>query len=291
MRHNITLVSNVLNNNFTSTSNTIAQFKTYLNPKLCLSGSHWFVGIKEILYTKSWYNITQTHKIILYNEAGEILNEFNPIYDNLHIIAGYYDTPKKLVDEINLQLRRIIDLRKIPIVHYNEINNLIHIECGLKDNLKVFPYFGEEIASLLGLKEKSNQYYYETGRNIDNIATTIINNDIMQNNDIIYAQYPVEITRGYHALFVYTNIVYPSRIGDTSSQFLQAVENPKKTKFSENYFRNYDRPQYKKVLYNEIDNIEISIKDDNAELIPFKFGRVLLTLTFKEIYKKDYERY
>jgi len=36
-------------------------------------------------------------------------------------------------------------------------------------------------------------------------------------------------------------------------------------------------------MFNEFETIEISIKDDEGQVIPFKSGRIILTLHFKKL--------
>ncbi len=84
-------------------------------------------------------------------------------------------------------------------------------------------------------------------------------------------------------MYVYSNIVYPSHIGDTFSQILRVVEVPNEKKFGDDVVIRYENPQYRNVLFDEISNIEINIKDDSNEIIPFKFGRIRIDLHFKKL--------
>ncbi len=61
------------------------------------------------------------------------------------------------------------------------------------------------------------------------------------------------------------------------------VEVPRKTKFGEQCVIKYENPQYRPVLENEFEFIEMSIKDDTGELIPFEFGRAIVTLHFEKL--------
>jgi hypothetical protein len=64
---------------------------------------------------------------------------------------------------------------------------------------------------------------------------------------------------------------------------LRVVEVPRKAKFGEQCVIKYENLQYRPILINEFESIAISIKDDGRELIPFKFGHVIVTLHFKKL--------
>jgi hypothetical protein len=65
MSEYVTLVSNVkLASQYGG--NTIAEFRTQLGHKFSLVGD-WVVGVVEVSYTKSWYNVLFPHKITLTN--------------------------------------------------------------------------------------------------------------------------------------------------------------------------------------------------------------------------------
>jgi hypothetical protein len=86
---------------------SIAEFGTQLGRIFSLVGD-WVVGVAEVSYTKSWYNVLFPHKIILFDEMGTVYNdgftETNDIInisEELHVSSGYYESARKLVDEIN----------------------------------------------------------------------------------------------------------------------------------------------------------------------------------------------
>jgi hypothetical protein len=103
--------------------NTIAEFQTQLGRKFSLVGN-LVVGITEVSYTKSWYNVLFPHKIILFDEMATIyddpdLTETNNIEiksEKLYVASGYYESAKKLVDEINAILAKITMCKQAFII-------------------------------------------------------------------------------------------------------------------------------------------------------------------------------
>jgi hypothetical protein len=106
--------------------NTIAEFRTKLARSVKLEGN-WVVGISEITYTRSWFNVLHNHKVILFDEMGQsygstdsndINNTLDTRTDELFITAGLYETPQRLVGEINGILQRVTSI-KPPKLYYN----------------------------------------------------------------------------------------------------------------------------------------------------------------------------
>ena len=155
------LSSNVDSYKAFGTTNKISEFKTKLGRNIFLDGG-WQVGLADISYTKSWFNILKSHKISLFDDYGkEYMN--NPNDKKFVITAGYYETPQKLIDEINRLLSQY-KIMKVPFLVYNEINNSCQIKAGkieeelgkVKDIKIVFPYFGKEIEDVFGLNRSKN---------------------------------------------------------------------------------------------------------------------------------------
>ena len=84
-------------------------------------------------------------------------------------------------------------------------------------------------------------------------------NENIYSKELFSAYHPVEITSGYDALFIYSDIVYPSLIGDTCAPIMRVVNIPRKYKFGENIHINYDNVHYRPIMINNFETIEISI--------------------------------
>ena len=279
----LTLSSNVDSFKVFGLANKISEFKTKLGRNIDLD-SNWSVGLAEITYTKSWYNILESHKVSLFDELGKIYTATNDIDDDKFTISsGFYETTQKLINEINRILGSFTSI-KAPKLHYNEINNCVTVEAGkIEKAIKIYPYFGTEIEDILGLRDRDiKRTYYNHISNESGIAEYVFKGDDIYRQDKFRAFHPVEINGGYHSLYLYTDIVYPSLVGDSFAQLLRVIEVPRKYKFGDTVHLNYDRPHYMPVMLNNFETIEISIKDDTNSLIPFMFGRCTVVLHFKK---------
>ena len=273
----ITLSSNVCFD-----GNKISKFRTKLSRTVHLDGE-WLVGLSEISYTKSWFNLLESVTITLYDEMG---NDYFPkdssTKSEFTLSAGFYETPQKLVGEINKILMKFTEIQP-PKLYYNEINNKVRIIAGkIENSINILPNFGMELEDLLGLRNRNmSKNIYST--DVVTEAHHIFRDKDMYTSDTMTAYHPVEITAGYQSLYIYTDIAYPSLIGDTCAPILRIIEVPRRYKFGETVHINYEKPHYRKLITNSFETIEISIYDDTGNLIPFQFGRVNLTLHMKKL--------
>ena len=194
----ITLSSNVC-----MEGNKIAQFRTKLSKTVYLNGE-WEVGLSEITYTKSWFNVLNSTLITLYDEIG---NDYFPKDESTRqtftLAAGFYDSCQKLIGEINKILGQFTEIRP-PKIIYNEINNKVTVISGkIKDKFNVFPHLGDELEDLLGLRDRNinkNIYSTEVVTNTQHIFRDT------HSNETIVAYHPMEIAAGYQTLYLYTDI-------------------------------------------------------------------------------------
>ena len=159
----IDLMSNVTS----SASNTMAKFKTILPKTLKLFGQ-WEVGLVEISFTKSWFNV-KNEFYIKYSMGNSILDASS------YIQPGYYKEPKQLLSMLNEAMLKVYyhqDERKLPLIppelRYNDITRRITVSAGKdQDNERYFfPYFGKEVNSMLGLRTSFKQVKYEISDHI-----------------------------------------------------------------------------------------------------------------------------
>lgn len=276
-----------LSSNVNYPKNTIASFTTILNQRFNFDGN-WVVGISEISYVKSWYNIQKAHEIALVDE------HFTRYDVRKKIPEGYYDSANELIDYINIKVleEKLPPNEYNPKLEYNPISRKIKIMPGVRiktvinDNagrvdraFPVYPEFDEYIENILGLKNRnidSTKYFVSNSEEID-IKTNIYRKYVMKGH------HPVELNAGHYSLYVYSNIVAHTPIGDTCAQLLRIVEVPSNKNFGDSVVIKYDNPQYRPLFINEFNSIEIKICDDSGDLIPFKSGRVTITLHFKKL--------
>lgn len=92
-----------------------------------------------------------------------------------------------------------------------------------------------------------------------------------------------DLCRKLHSLYIYTNIVQPSLVGNVNTLLLRVVNIPSEIGFGVQISKVYNKPHYKPLLMTEFDTIEIVIKDDTGTTVPFNLWRSIITLHFRRI--------
>lgn len=250
----ITLPSNVTTNGRNMT-NTAANFVTRLAFPTPLNGN-WEVGLTEISYTNSWFNIQKDQEIRL---------EFENEYNISQLRAGKYETIMELIGELNIIVGSFKDrFENPPSFIVDKRRRRVILANGLHRGKIVGLSLSQELSDLLGFAEilynESSKEAY--GR-------------------IVTAQRPYELSAGLHSLYIYTNVVAPSYVGDSYLNLLRVVNIDQKADFGQQVVSTFHNPNYLKVQSNELNVIEIECKDDTGAPFPFHFGRTVITLHFR----------
>ena len=90
------------------------------------------------------------------------------------------------------------------------------------------------------------------------------------------AEREAHLDHGFHDLYVYCDIIQPQYARDALVPLLRIVL--VEGKDGERISKSFIRPQYVPVSRKQFETIEVNIKRDTGETVPFEFGRVLLTL-------------
>ena len=94
------------------------------------------------------------------------------------------------------------------------------------------------------------------------------------------AERAVDLTHGFHDLYVYCDVIQSQYVGDELVPLLRIV--PVEGKDGERISKSFIRPQYLPVSRKQFETIEVNIKRDTGESVPFEVGKVLLTLHFRQ---------
>lgn len=212
----------------------------------------WKVGLAEIQFPTSIKNVIGGHITVKFNEVD------NPLRCNLH--DGTYETIEYLLTEIkniltSAQLENDISLT------YDKIRNRVILR--VHDKAPGFGIsFSQNIMNMLGLTKKEGNFYNQ-GTYIENVA---------------------DITEGFSALYIYSDIVQSRLVGDTMAPLLRVVPIKRKLQAhpSNIHWVRFQNIQYIPVNKTQTDTIEINIRRDNGNVVPFESGKVVLTLHFKK---------
>jgi hypothetical protein len=289
-----TLPSNVPNCNGT---NTLSRYVTELPSALKLDRG-WRVGLCEISYTKSWFNVKQTQTVTIIDDRGGLFECPQKLE------RGMYETEQHLVDAINASIRSTTmfddlvkgqasgmelrkakpkeqDLSKFSVLEYpriklNPFNHVATLSIGKRrDGVRLYAALGKEIEEMLGISQDS--FLYSIEETTQTVVTTVHTKSIKGRGGSFRAY---DLNAGVHSLMVYCNLVEPVLVGNTYSQLLRSVSIPHSVPFGNQVVIPFQKLYYLPLSSTEFQTIEIEIRDDSNQLIDFQWGRTTITLEF-----------
>ena len=164
---------------------------------------------------------------------------------------GYYPTVKEFVSAVNKTLKT--DANGDIWLTYNHLTRKMTAHVRNKARLGLTGRF----ASMVGFDKKEVM--------------------ITKNTE---APLPVDLEAGFHAMYLYTDIVEPQLVGDSKVSLLKVVKCS--GEFGDNVSVNFPNLQYVPVSVKSFETVAIDIKDDTQEKVPFEFGKVIVTLHFRQ---------
>lgn len=278
----LTLLSNVQSVN---SENTCAEFRTFLPERKRLTGK-WAVGLAEISYTYSWYNLEAPAKPHFYKliktPDRQIVKE--PIATSTaKVRPGHYSSIQDLIEEIEYVIKdhmRSLNFNVVNDTHPKVLldraeKRIAFIAGSQRTNDpketpavydRIYFDFDQHLMSILGFFEGTREY--REGR-----RQWVLKADVVYN-----------IKAGIHCLAVYSDVALPVHIGDVYAPVLKIVPIPPSgTVFGDQINYRFDSPDYIPLIVNEFDNIKIDIRMDDGQLVPFNFGRSVVKLHFKKV--------
>ena len=234
--------------------NTLAQFTVQLPQPIDLSKGRWEIGLSEIQFYKSWYNLTDAY--ISLEKHNSVLKVSLP--------DGYYATNEMLVNEMNNRMQQVFDNGVAEAIKFSycEFNRSFQINLS-KDNrdplLGITVDFSKSLKAILNVDELKL-------RDDDDDTTIITSTKPMRLNSIFN-------------LMVYTDAAISTVVGDTETPLLRAVP------VDEGHWKyqatTFTKIQYIPVSQKELRTISIYIYTDYGDLVPFNDGKTIVTVDLR----------
>lgn len=263
MSQDIVLVSNASMDLYPE--NKLSDFRVRLPQTLTFDQSYR-VGITRISFTKSYFNYEHPHTTRKY---WIIISETKAPYDpdaisrtkcrvGGYAAAGYY-TPETFVKMIDQCAKDTLitgtDKQKTQ-PSYSLKNDYLVVVPGIFINAN-----GHEIKYQLDFDQYTRRYIgisdHETPR-------------------------PVFINQGFTDLYVYSDIVYPSIVGDQNCELLTIIDGQTAKPFGSHCSETFEDPWFHELARSSFSDVRVYIRTDNGEAPNFRFGRVSLRLSFKK---------
>ena len=230
-------------------NNTSANYQIRL-PRTLYLKNNYEVALAEIHYPHSWHTFRDTDNYyITFQSTGED-------FTVLRVTKGFYNDIQELISQIHkelLQLTKIENQADLPVrFGYNKITRqvVLRVKSGFRVNL------GWGLAEMFGFRP--------------NVTYTKNKSSIV----------PADILHGFYSLFVYCNICEPQIVGDYYVPLLRAVKIEGED--GDHLIKVYNQLQYVPVNTSKFDVIEINIKDDQDQNVPFTSGKVICKLHFRQ---------
>ena len=311
MEFYITLPSNVKHDAF---ENKITHYKTKLASTVMLE-DEWGVGLSSISYTKSWKEKREAATINVYyflwrskiiqKEISLDLNDYSSVEDMISFINGELENNEKLFKEYAVEtedgVTKNVDITfKFPRLNLNPLVNRVEIQFSLLRNALVSLKMSDNLTRILGFdknklddfiemkhekyRNKMRTWYKEPQANFEWLETTM--QEAPTKEETIYkAEEPYNLKDDFFNIYAYCNLVKHNFVGDSITQLLRIVEVPPQSNYRDQITINYTNVFFHKLSMNEFDSIEIDLRNDLDEPIPFLFGRAIVTLHFKKFIK------
>jgi len=242
-------------------TNTLTRYTTRLENAISLSGD-WEVGLFEIQYPHSWFNLRRgegrmTYEHWLNGKSGPI-----KMQSNLRVLSGYYNTMVELVEAVNNTIHEYANKHKFimyPAFNYNPITKRVNALVGRGMTL----HFSPTLCNMLGIDEHQNPIVSDV-----DYSLRFKGHNICDIND------------GFSSAYVYCNVLEHIPVGDTKAPLLRIVGLSGKS--GDTIHTIYEKPIYVPLQQKSFDSIEIDMRSDTGDPIPFEYGKVLVTLHFRQ---------
>ena len=238
-------------------NNTLTKYAVQL-PRTLYVKDRYEVALAEIMYPVSWQTLLHSRDYTV-----KIINMISETVDFVYLPKLHYHNSDVLVRAINHTVRRYYDSKGLENrTAYLDLTNYSEI-VTFKAKYGYGLEFSFALQDILGFTKDK-----------------VLVRDGEVGTYEIEADYPCNLNKSFHAMYVYCNICKPQIVGDIYAPLLRTVA--VKGKRNEHITISYNTPHYIPLGVREISEIEIDIRDDTGNKVPFTTGKVVCKLHFRQ---------
>ena len=249
--------------------NKLSDYMVHLPKEINLSGS-WELGLSEILYPNTWYNI-DTNQFYIFYQRGAL--EFVAV-----LPAGYYQQPQYIVRQILQEMRREFQNRNKTLVSEGVLTQPIDFLFDLTYNPQT------QLTTMSIQHKKGAPTTDRNGTAQPDVVVTLLNElasilgfrKVWYRESGEYTSASVANVDTVNAIYVYCDVIEHRTVGHTLAPLLAVL--PVTGKPGAYVSKRYDKIQYHPVLKKNLSDIHISLRDDQGKRIRFRKGKVIVTL-------------
>ena len=261
--------------------NSLSSFINFLPEQIALDGE-WEVALSEIIFPSTIHNVVDgTFQIIMPTKyTGE--GSYEELMKPCSIPKRYYRNVGEIIDTMNGVMVDQVWRQSLANSGYSttlyELGSIGYKVDGSGFMSIVLPELKDSPTSPI---------FLSLGKSLANIFGFTENQRIDKEN---IGKYPVDIVGGRHCMYVYTDIVEYSILGDVKAPILRTIPLISKIRKHEaclaqtlNY-KSFDHLLFKRVLMQSFHSIRVRLLDSLGNQIPFSdIGRTVLTLLFRKV--------
>jgi hypothetical protein len=241
-------------------ANTITHYTTKLATPIRLdTAEDWEVGLAEFQYPHTWNNINASNNVFHINipvsDERDSQGVIPMSWQTCIIPVNYYKDVKKLIEKINTEI-----FKKMEIVIQDNNFRLRYDESTKKVSFDI-----PEHRVILLTKPLSYMLGYHQDRIAINSSTT--------------TPFQADLHGYYHDMYIYSDVLQYQLVGDASTPLLRAIATEGEEEST--IRKSFENVHYFPVSRTTFDSIEIDIRTDTGDPIPFEKGRVDAVLHFQ----------
>lgn len=281
----MTLPSNASMDEFPS--NAVSHFTTRLHDPLELNG-RWEVSLVEASIPTRWSNIMSSNYIRIKlltpaTKPGDPSREYLqsiPDLPNPKPASPRHWVKEKLPERLYHHPRQLVNALNEVILsmRYKTYHNTLIWEEEIEKKKKYFQY-DDDTGTLQRL---SSDFEIQLSGKLGLILGIGDGNEewvvIPKRKS---ARYIVDLRRGLHHIFVYCDIVQYVAVGDVSAPLLRIIPLANSIDNPEQYTHVFNNPHYIPISRRNIETIQMDLRSDTGEYIPFLSGKAILKLHFR----------
>ena len=230
-------------------SNNRASNYTIRMPRTFYLEGKYEVALAEIQYPHTWPSMKlNAQYYVCHRPVGA------EDYRCTNIPLGYYKTVQQLCGEVNRRIAEREGRENVVVFKYHEITRRVYIKT---DDHEVA--FSEALGEMLGFRSRTENKWYL---------------------NLSVAEFKADLRHGFYTLYVYCSLCEAQVVGDYYVPLLRTVAIQGQD--GDLVMKTYTEPHYVPVNTSKFDTIEINIKDDTGQDVPFESGKVLCKLHFRQ---------
>ena len=224
-------------------NNKTTSYRVKLPQSIDLEGV-WEVGLYSISYPNTWYTLQKgVDTHLFYGDRTGLFQQAIMDY-------GYYQSMPELIKAANKALsRNVSDNIKLA---YNALTGKVTVQ--IKNGFQFAAM--KPLSIILGFGGK----------------------DVMLKKTT-ESPYVADLTT-VSTIYVYCDIVQPQIVGDTSAQLLKSI--PAEGTFGDIITKTFTNIQYVPIQRKLFEDVEILLRSDTGDPVPFERGKVVTTLHFRQ---------